>query len=219
MADSTLAASKIAFTPPQAEIISLHKLESDQDLVVALREGRIGAPAVLVDRYGGLVQGLLLRVLGFESEVPDLLNEVFVRALERIDELKQPSSLKSWLGSIAVFTARAWLRKRRFRRKWLSFLPSDELPEVIAPTLDAETSEVLKRTYRTLNLLPPDERIAFTLRFVEGTSLGEAAALTGVSLATIKRRISRAQARFLEAAKRDPILQERILQGGRWSTQ
>ena len=79
-----------------AEVISLRRLpETDRALVAALREGRPGASHELVDRYGGLVQGLLLRVVGFDPDVPDLMQDVFFSALERIGELRQPEALKT----------------------------------------------------------------------------------------------------------------------------
>jgi RNA polymerase sigma-70 factor (ECF subfamily) len=171
---------------------------------------------VLVDRYGRYVERLLVRVVGLTPEVPDLLHEVFTRALERVHEIKQPEALKSWLGSLAIFTARAWLRNRRFRRAWLLFLPPEQLPEPVAPVPEPEVYDTLRRVYRVLEKLPVDERIAFGLRFMDGMGVKETAELCGVSPATIKRRLGRAEARFLDEARRDPLLRERIERGERW---
>jgi len=201
----------------QAEVIALRKIpDSDRALVMALREGHAGASVELVDRYGSFVQSLLLRVVGFDPDVPDLLQDVFVGALERIGELKRPESLKSWLGSITVFTARAYLRKRQFRRRLVWSMAPEDLPEPSIPAPSIEANELLRRTYVALDKLGPNERIAFALRFIEGLSLGEAAELCKVSLATIKRRIARGEAQFLVAARQDPVLKERIRQSGRW---
>jgi RNA polymerase sigma-70 factor, ECF subfamily len=62
--------------------------------------------------------------------------------------------------------------------------------------------------YRVLDALDTDQRIAFALRFVAGMELTEVAASCGVSLATIKRRLSRAQINFAALAKREPALAE-----------
>jgi RNA polymerase sigma-70 factor (ECF subfamily) len=157
-----------------------------------------------------------VRVVGLTPDVPDLLHEVFTRALERVHEIKQPELLKAWLGSLAIFTARAWLRNRRFRRTWLRFLPPEEVPDPIAPAPDLDVYDALRRVYRVLDRLPVDERIAFGLRFMEGMGLKETAELCGVSPATIKRRVGRAEVRFLAEAGRDPELRERIERGQRW---
>ncbi|MEZ4313044.1 MAG: sigma-70 region 4 domain-containing protein [Polyangiaceae bacterium] len=82
---------------------------------------------------------------------------------------------------------------------------------------DKEVRGALEATYAVLGELPADERIAFALRFIEGMELTEVAASCGVSLATIKRRIGRAEGRFVEKARRHPILAGRVEGGTRWT--
>ncbi|HMJ51244.1 MAG TPA: RNA polymerase sigma factor [Polyangiaceae bacterium] len=183
---------------------------TDAVLVVSLKAGEAGASELLFDRYGAYVERLIVRVVGVDPEVPDLIHEVFARALEGIRGLRESSALKGWIGSIALFTARAFLRNRRTRRRWLRFLAPHDLPETAATIVSPEVSETLKRTYAVLDALPTDERIAFALRFVEGMELANIAEMAGVSLATIKRRLVRAQELFWDAAGRDPLLREHI---------
>ena len=75
-----------------------------------------------------------------------------------------------------------------------------------------ESRETVRRVYAILDRLAADLRIAFTLRFVERHSLAEVAALTGCSLATAKRRISRATQRF---AQLSPVPVDRYM--SRWT--
>ena len=82
---------------------------------------------------------------------------------------------------------------------------------------DASGSEALRATYAVLEKLPADERIAFALRFVEGLELTQVAEACAVSLATIKRRLAKAEARFLALAGRQPALEPWLSGGGRWS--
>jgi RNA polymerase sigma-70 factor (ECF subfamily) len=84
---------------------------------------------------------------------------------------------------------------------------------VIAPTASAEVSEALALTYRILNRLPPDERIAFALRHIDGMELLAIAEATSVSLATTKRRLARAQQRFVALANRSEVLREWVEKG------
>jgi RNA polymerase sigma-70 factor (ECF subfamily) len=67
-----------------------------------------------------------------------------------------------------------------------------------------------------LGRLPVDDRIAFSLRFIEGLELTEVARACGVSLNTIKRRLDRAERRFVALAAREPSLREWLDQGARW---
>ncbi len=191
-------------------------LGDDADLVAALRAGHPAAPTVLFDRHAPRVQRVLVRTLGFDPEIPDLVQEVFVRALQRLDGLRDGASLSGWLSGIAVFTARETIR-RRARWRWLRFLPREELPEVEAPQAGPETSEALRSLYAVLEELSADERIAFALRYVEQMELTEVAEACGVSLATLKRRLARAESRFVAIARRHPALEDWIEEGGaRW---
>jgi len=199
-------------------VLELPIPDSDAGLVAALRSGRQSAKAALFDRYGRHVERVLTRVLGPDPDIPDLLQDVFVSALESIDRLTDPNSLKPWLSRIAVFTARGRIR-RRVRWRFIRHDPfDDEAAKVPAHLASAEVSEALRATYNALKQLPPDERIAFALRFIDGMELTEVAQASGVSLATIKRRLTKAQRRFVDVAKRDPSLQEWLIRGARWTT-
>ena len=74
----------------------------------------------------------------------------------------------------------------------------------------------MNSTYRLLDTLPENERLAFSLRFIAEMELTEVAAACGCSLATIKRRLTRAEAHFLAGARQDPALNERLARGERW---
>src|SRR4051794_25708839 len=99
---------------------------------VALGEGlRAGQPAAIAapyDRYATHVLRLLGRVLGAERELADVHHDVFVRALGSIHTLADPGALKAWMTSVTVFTARTVIQ-RRARRRWLTFLAPEDLPE------------------------------------------------------------------------------------------
>ncbi len=68
-----------------------------------------------------------------------------------------------------------------------------------------------------LDAMPVDQRMAFVLRYVHGATLVEAADACGTSLATIKRRLSRAEARFLDAVRGRPELVRWVEEGTRWT--
>jgi RNA polymerase sigma-70 factor (ECF subfamily) len=182
-------------------------------LVRALRAGDARAGAALFDRYGVHVRRVLARVLGPDPELSDLLQDVFVAALTSLHSIEDPSALKAWLTRTAVFTARGRIR-RRSRWRFLRFVPDDELPEPPVPALDVEGNEALVAVYRVLKSLPADERIAFALRVIEGMELTAVASACGVSLSTIKRRLSGAQQRFDELSGREPVLKAWVKKRG-----
>jgi RNA polymerase sigma-70 factor (ECF subfamily) len=197
---------------PASRVARLKAPDSDVAIVKALRARHSAGAAGLFDRYHAHVRRVLLHVLGPDPELSDLVQEVLVTAIDSIDKLDEPSSLRGWLGGIAVFTARARMR-RRTRWRILELRPSDELPDVEQVSAPPEVDEALRATYRVLDKLPADERIAFALRFIDGMELTEVASATSVSLSTVKRTLAKAQQRFQKLAEREPSLGEWITRG------
>jgi RNA polymerase sigma-70 factor (ECF subfamily) len=180
--------------------------ESDAMLVDALRGSDLSAAGRLYDRYALNVRGMVHRMLGPDAELDDVVQDVFVAAITSIGKLRDPSMLKSWLLGIAVGKVRDNLRAR-WRRRWLTFHPTEELPEHPAPTTDAQV-DVVKEVCNILDRLPPEERIALLLHRLEGLSLEEAAHTCNMTVSTFKRRLSRAESKFITRANYRPALIE-----------
>jgi len=172
------------------------------------------AAGAFFDRYSNHVERLLWSLLGPENEAEDLLHEVFVRALEGMGDLEDPTRLRSWLTGITVHTAREWIR-RRVRRKWLRFV--EELPEVPVLSASEEVNEATRCTYEILKGMSTDDRLVFSLRFIEGLEMADVAVACDVSLSTAKRRLKDAEKHFLARAKRMAALRPWIEEGGRWA--
>lgn len=179
-------------------------LETDAQLVHALKRGDSDAPGRLYDRHVANVQGVVYRLLGPKAELEDIVQEVFIYALSSIDKLRDPALLKSWLFGVAAGQVRAHLR-RSWRRRWLSYLPQEELAELPAEVAEPH-SDLLREAYAVLDRLPADERIALLMRRVEDLPVHEAAKACGMSLSTYKRRLARAESRFLTLAGKRPTL-------------
>jgi RNA polymerase sigma-70 factor (ECF subfamily) len=194
------------------EVRSEPTLETDAELVHALKHGDVEAAGRLYDRHVAGVHGLVHRLLGPKTELDDIVQEVFIYALSSIDKLRDPAALKSWLLGIAAGKVRVHVR-RSWRRRWLTFLPQEELAELPAAEPDPH-AELLHEVYGVLDQLPPDERLAVLMRRVEGLAIHEAAAACGMSLSTYKRRLARGEARFFARAGQRPAL-ARWLSGGK----
>jgi len=187
----------------------------DHAMVAALRLHHPGAAAAFWDRYAARVHRTISRTMGPDAETPDLLQETFIRALAEIKSLDDPSRLGAWLTTIAVFTARACIRRRSRRKLLFALSPSTVEPTFSLPVPDG-VREGLREVYDVLATMPSDERIAFALRLIDGLPLAEAAASMDVSLATFKRRLQKAERLFLQVAQQSPQLREFIEEGKRW---
>ena len=185
----------------------------DQALAAALKADEPGAMEAFYRRYAKYVQRILARIVNVDMDLAELMQEIFVEAFSSIHCFRDESSLQTWLTSITVFTARKHLRKRF---KWLSMYRSYPVIEWPVSDSDFEDREALRYTYAVLERMPVDERVAFSLRYIEEMGLAETADACGVSLATIKRRLARAKRRFAVLAQNCPILKEWIQKGDRW---
>lgn len=202
---------------PPAVIRALPKVRDDTELVEGLRAGEAWARAALFDRYAPYVERVLRRVLGpdHHTDLEDIVHDTFIQALSSLERLREPCALTAWMQTVAVHTAYRTIRARRARR-WLRFWEPATLPDVPTNGVDADVVEAYRRTYALLEKMPADERVAFALRYIDGMELAQLAAVCHVSLATIKRRLTRAEDRFAKAASRDEILRTWLEEGGRW---
>ena len=147
-------------------------------------------------RYSGYVATIAWRMLGSDDEVDDVVQDVFLEALRGLQHLREPEALKGWLATVTVRVASRRLRRRRLWR-WLGLDEMAGAAEPVAPGASPEQQALLAGLYRALDDVPVSERVAWTLRHLEGCSLDEVARLCRCSLATAKRRVAAVQ-RLLE---------------------
>jgi RNA polymerase sigma-70 factor (ECF subfamily) len=193
---------KLAVVVPIRAAAALRPLD-DVALVALVTERDPDAVRELYRRHAPAAERMLVRMLGFVPERADLLHDVFVRVLEHIGDLRSPASVRSWICGIAVRRAQEHRRARRHS-------PVGLANEPFAIGSDPEAALEVRRVYALLERLDEDDRTAFVLRRIEGMELSEVATTCGVSLATIKRRITRAEQRFEVLAAADTFLRYRL---------
>jgi RNA polymerase sigma-70 factor (ECF subfamily) len=167
---------------------------SDDTLVKRARQRESQAFEALYRRHAAFALNLAVHIQGTTADVEDIVHDAFVRAHERLPELRDTALFRPWLGSIVVRLVRTRLRRRRLLAALgLAGHEPVDLEAVAAPDADPEMRALLAQVYALLQTMPADDRIAWTLRHVERHGLDAVATLTGCSLATAKRRIQRAQ--------------------------
>ncbi|HEX8457604.1 MAG TPA: sigma-70 family RNA polymerase sigma factor [Pyrinomonadaceae bacterium] len=160
------------------------KLESNGDaaLVAAVRAGDRDAFGRLYDAYSRMVHGILLARVPY-GEVDDLVQDVFLVALRKIDALRDAAAFGPWLAMITRNRAMDFHRRTR---------DTAELTDDIAMTNDAAAPEA--EAVEVLNLirqLPEAYREPLILRFVEGMTGPEIAERTGLAPASVRVNIHR----------------------------
>jgi RNA polymerase sigma-70 factor (ECF subfamily) len=174
---------------------------SDAALVVAARAGEEWAFEALYRRYGDLVHGLALRLVGGGPDADDLVQDSFVQAFHSLDRLEDPSVFRAWIWGVTVRTAGKVLRRHRLlARLGLRRATPIDPDAVIAPSCPPDVHLELRALYAALGAMPADVRVALVLRRVEGQGLEEIGRSMGLSLATVKRRIAAGEKMLAESA-------------------
>lgn len=173
--------------------------EEQQELCLLVEEAQQGdrvAFGQLVERYERSVYATAMRRLGNEAEAQELAQEVFVQALRKIDQLRDPLRFGGWLRSI---TQRMAINRAARSRPVIS---AD--PEVLEATcvesntpvnlaIQAERRTQVHAGLRRLRELDRDTLLAF---YVEGQSLIQMSDAFDSPVGTIKRRLHVARKRL-----------------------
>jgi RNA polymerase sigma-70 factor (ECF subfamily) len=179
--------------------------DADRRHVEAAAGGDREAFAVLVSRYQVRLVNLARALTGDDGEAEDLAQEAFIRAWKSIGGFRGDATFRTWLYRIATNVIQSHLRRRSRRRRWwgpsLDERPDDRRGEHSAmdPSVPSTIEDDVARRQeidRALATLPPELRIAVTLRDVHGFDYREIAEMLGVPIGTVESRIFRARKRL-----------------------
>lgn len=148
-------------------------------LVRAAQAGDRAAFGALYEKFARMIHGVLLAHVCY-SDAEDLLQDVFVRAMEQLSGLREPAAFGGWLASVA--RRAAFDHHRRARPE------TDSIGQIAGGTRpDGEAFEVLAIIRR----LPESYRETLVLRLVEGMTGPEIAARTGLTHDSVRVNLCR----------------------------
>lgn len=173
---------------------------TEPELIAAVLKGDAASFEPLIQKYSPRVFATARRYARRESEVEDIVQEVWLKAFQKLGSFRGEAPFEHWLMRLAVRTCYDFLRgHQRNRESAFSDLtePEDDWLErfVSRPESVAEDSEAARLLVeRVLEQLSPAARLVITLLEIEDRSVKEIAGLTGWSLALVKVRAFRARA-------------------------
>lgn len=141
---------------------------------------------------------LVYRIVQNVDDAQDLTQEVFIKALQRQEQIRDLEKATHWLSRIATNTAIDFLR----RHGRVSFCDIDDVPDPITASTTESPEAAVLRTEREkylesgLQTLTDRERTALLLRDVEGLPAEEVAAQLNCSKATVRSHIANARTKF-----------------------
>jgi len=174
----------------------LEGVPSDEDLVLALSQGRTDCLGVLVSRWEQPLYRFVYRLLERREDARDVCQETFLRVLRKAHEFKTGARFSTWMYQIALNLCRDQMRRQR---RWGLIVRSrddrgDGQPafEPVAADDPSETvaAEQRRRTVaRALDDLPPEQREVLILKEYEGLKFREIAAILSCPESTVKSRM------------------------------
>ena len=149
---------------------------SDADLVELTRQGDTEAFGELYDRYARLVRAICADRTHDLTAAQDLAQDVFLRAFERLSELRDAARFGAWVVGIARFTTMEWHRHQKRSRHQITENISEDFDRS-----DDGTDDRLAGLLSLLADLPEMERLALHAFYLDGHSAEEGAAVLGLS--------------------------------------
>ncbi|MGQ0286311.1 RNA polymerase sigma factor RpoE [Pasteurellaceae bacterium 22721_9_1] len=185
---------------------------TDQALVERVQQGDKKAFNLLVSRYQNKVAGLLTRYVP-RNDIPDVVQESFIKAYRSMDSFRGESAFYTWLYRIAVNTAKNYLTAQGRRPPNEDILAEDaesydsgvNLRDVDTPENELLSAELKKIVFDTIDSMQEELKTAITLRELEGLSYEEIAEIMDCPVGTVRSRIFRA--REIIENKIGPLLQ------------
>lgn len=163
------------------------------DLVDAAREGDQPALDDLVKRHRRMVYGTALSILKNDADAEDVCQDVFMRALRKIDQLEDASRFSGWLETIAYKTALNKKRRREWEINGFAEFPEgknkNDHPSPLTALVEKEERGWVRQAVRRLR--EQDQEILILLYF-DGRSLREISCHLEIPLGTVKSRLNAA---------------------------
>jgi len=176
--------------------IPFDPLAEVSELVLSAQAGDRAAFGRLIERYEHTVYAVAMRRLRNPAEAEELVQEVFVQALQKLGQLREPAAVGGWLRSITVHMAINRLTRRSpvmgMEPEVIDGAGSD-VRTPLAEVLDQERHAQVRAGLRRLRKLDRQTLEAF---YFDGDSLVEMAVRFDAPVGTIKRRLHVARGRL-----------------------
>lgn len=173
---------------------------SDAELIAAVLQGHTASFEPLIQKYSPRVFATARRYARRESEVEDIVQEVWLKSFQKLGSFRGDAPFEHWLMRLTVRTCYDFLRGHQRNREMafseLTEPEEDWLDRVVTHPQEAADSAAAAQQLieRVLQQLSPSARLIITLLEIEDRPVKEIAKLTGWSVPLVKVRAFRARA-------------------------
>lgn len=165
-------------------------VDKNLQLVKQCMQGNSNAQFELYKCYSKAMYNVALRIVNYEEEAEDILQDAFLDAFTRIADFRQESTFGLWLKQIVINKSINYLRKRK-----LEFISVDDSMEIASD--EAENISDLTLTVdgvkSAIGRLPDGYRVVLSLYLLEGYDHEEIAHILKISETTSRTQYMRAK--------------------------
>ncbi len=164
------------------------------ELVQRAQRGDRAALGELFNQFRPVVLSIIARRVPDAGDAEELAQDVFVKVIEKLVQLRQPEAFPGWIKSIAVRLSLNFVQRRRatvLEQDTWNGVSND--PSPVDDALDRERAEVLRAGLKHLRSMDREALVAF---YIDGKSILEMADEFDAPVGTIKRRLHVARQRL-----------------------
>ena len=177
---------------------------TDAAVVAQVLAGDRDAFRVLVDRHSRSIFRVIYRMTGNQQDTEELVQETLLRAYKSLERFELRANFSTWLYRIAVNRTLDFLSARKTHMQTKDTYQIVDNPEADdnrqiqlpsqgpGPDRLVLSAEMRSRIAGALGLLTPAERVAFTMRHVEGRSIEEISQTLDLKISAAKNSVFRA---------------------------
>lgn len=175
--------------------------EKIRSLVLQAGQGDRAAFGELYEETGRGVYFNCLKLLGNAQQAEDITQDTFMKALEKLDSLKEPENFSAWVNRIAVNNCKMYFRKNPRNAEEESEKIIDDTPDSKLIPDDYADSEEKRRIIMNIidTALTDEQRQTIILYYFDMMSVAEIAEIMDCSVGTVTSRLSAARKKIREA--------------------
>ena len=190
-------------------VISSECINKTDEQIVVLTLKNQDYYLCLMKRYETKLLNYILKISNINREdAEDILQEVFVKAYQNLNDFDLNFKFSNWIYSIAHNTTISVFRKKKVRPQTISWEDKD-LDNILRSTLDVEDASLKKLTYKhilkIINQLPLKYKDVLILKFEEGKDYREISDILHKPMGTIATLINRAKKSLKQKLEKEDI--------------
>ncbi len=152
---------------------------------------------LLIRKYQGMIYALCHRLTGAHQAADDLAQDTFIKAYQALPSFIDGRDFYPWVRKIALNNSYNFLKRRNREAPLLDeetmTRPNHLSARPESPDETAERDELERKFRESLQALPADQKVIFTMRAIENLSYAEIAQTLHIPVGTVMSRLSRAR--------------------------